>query len=365
MAKAKEIVGLDCEASAGDGIRLVVLARLKEMCDFSAPALDWEKIKGVHDMRVASRRLRSALRDFQPLLRGRKLERASVKLKRIADALGAVRDEDVAIKALKALMEEAPAAVAPGLKLFIEQRRAARDKARQELTNLIGEDALLKLQAEMVGALEDGIKPPRKRKGAEFDSGMSFRQTGGEIIRRSFKELENLSASLYRPLKAKPLHRMRIAAKRTRYAIELFSACWGERVLQFAEEIALMQTSLGELHDCDVWIDGLGAELRNRRAVRMNETSYEASTPALEESARHSGEAEKRRAAVWLMQYFTESRARHFSDALARWHDWETSGFHARLFKILEGEQRAVDLQSLTLSPVEAVTVDIESRETS
>ncbi|HYE72013.1 MAG TPA: hypothetical protein VEF04_01730, partial [Blastocatellia bacterium] len=79
----------------------------------------------------------------------------------------------------------------------------------------------------------------------------------------------------------------------------------------------------------------------------------------------NSGEAEKRRAGVWLMQYFAESRARHFSDALARWHNWETSGFHARLFKILEGEQMTVELSSLALSPVGAVAADIEAQETS
>jgi CHAD domain-containing protein len=367
MAKAKEIVGLDCEASAASGIRLVLTARLKEMCEFREAALDWSKIKGVHDMRVASRRLRSALRDFSPYLRGRKLQRAANRLKKLADALGAVRDQDVAIKALEELMEDAPANVSAGLEWFAGKRRREREKARQKLTNAIEEDALVKLQAEFDAALEDGIKAPRKRKiksvGTESDSVVSFRQAGREIIERSFQELEDLSASLNRPFKSKPLHQMRIAAKRTRYAIELFASCWGERLLTFAEEIAEMQTSLGELHDCDVWIEELGAVLREQRQADDDDSSQAGETQ--QEALVDDKQGQRRRAAVWLMRRFVESRGKNFGDALARWHDWETSDFHERLSRILRSEQTPVELSSLTLSPAEAVTADIEASGTS
>ena len=91
MAKAKEIFGLDCGAEARAGIRLVLLSRLEEMSAFRAAAIDQGSIEGVHDMRVASRRLRSALGDFLPYLRKRKLLGSKDDLKRVADALGRVR----------------------------------------------------------------------------------------------------------------------------------------------------------------------------------------------------------------------------------------------------------------------------------
>src|SRR3712207_5223848 len=97
MAKAREIEGLDCGGAAGDGVRLVLRTRLEEMCGWRAAALDWGDPEGVHDMRVASRRLRSALRDFSPYLRRRQFRRARGDLKNLAAALGLVRDEDVAI----------------------------------------------------------------------------------------------------------------------------------------------------------------------------------------------------------------------------------------------------------------------------
>jgi CHAD domain-containing protein len=124
-----------------------------------------------------------------------------------------------------------------------------------------------------------------------------------------------LSASLYSPLKAKPLHKMRLAAKRLRYSLELFAPCVRSRepLAAFAKEIAKLQTSLGELHDCDLWIIWTG-ELLQKDEMKPGEAL-----------------GVERRAAVWLLDYFVKERARHFSAALARWHEWETNGFLMRL----------------------------------
>ena len=73
MAKPGQIAGIDCDASAAGGIRLVLMFRLEEMCALRDEALDYGNPEGVHDMRVASRRLRSALRDFMPYLSKRQI----------------------------------------------------------------------------------------------------------------------------------------------------------------------------------------------------------------------------------------------------------------------------------------------------
>jgi CHAD domain-containing protein len=142
MSKAKEIVGLDCGASAAIGIRLVLGSRLEEMCAFRALALDWRDPLGIHDMRVASRRLRSAVRDFSPYLRQRKLNHSREDLKSVADALGAVRDHDVAIMALEKLALEASPEVSAGIEQLTNQWRLKRSRARAELEEILTEDAL-------------------------------------------------------------------------------------------------------------------------------------------------------------------------------------------------------------------------------
>ncbi|HEV2883342.1 MAG TPA: CHAD domain-containing protein, partial [Pyrinomonadaceae bacterium] len=69
MAKAQQIVGIECDQAATEMVPLVLAPRLEEMCLLRKAALDFKDPEGVHDMRVASRRLRSALRDFAPHLR--------------------------------------------------------------------------------------------------------------------------------------------------------------------------------------------------------------------------------------------------------------------------------------------------------
>jgi len=103
MAKAKEITGLDCAGGALEWAAEVLRVRFDEIIDLRGAALDFSDIEGVHGMRVATRRLRSALRDFMPLMNKRPSKRIRRELKQIADALGAVRDQDVAIVALEDL----------------------------------------------------------------------------------------------------------------------------------------------------------------------------------------------------------------------------------------------------------------------
>src|ERR1044071_6318159 len=163
MVKAKEIEGLDYGAGAGDGIRLILRSRFEEMRSFRDAALDWSDIEGVHDMRVASRRLRSALRDFMPYLRERKFRRSNKALMNLADALGAVRDQDVAITALEKLAADAPAEVSAGIEQFADKRRLKRDIVRSRLEQAVTDEALAKLEKEFNSALEDGLKVSRRR----------------------------------------------------------------------------------------------------------------------------------------------------------------------------------------------------------
>src|SRR5829696_8612819 len=101
MAKAKRIRGLRSDMPATAGIRLVLISRLGEMQGWRDAALDWTDPEGVHSMRVASRRLRSILRDVTPYVHKRRLSGATKQLKKIAGALGEVRDHDVALIALE------------------------------------------------------------------------------------------------------------------------------------------------------------------------------------------------------------------------------------------------------------------------
>lgn len=313
MAKPKEIPGLDCGAAAVEGVRRVLLTRFEEMCEYREAALEGADIEGVHDMRVASRRLRSAVRDFAPLLRkGKRLEAARAALKRLADALGDVRDEDVAIHALEKLAEEAPPEALGGLEEYTQERRERRERARVTLHGALGESELAGARELLTRAVAGkGKKPKAGEEGTDFGAALA------EVVARLWRELDELSSSLHRPFKTKRLHEMRIAAKRLRYALELLHSCGrGGSAKELAAEVADMQGELGDLHDCDVWAEDLGARLARLAGAEDGD--------------------ERRRAAVWLLGHFAEKRARHYVAALQLWHAWEAGDFRARLEATLD-----------------------------
>ena len=327
MARANDIPDLNCEASAAAGARLALLARLEEMCARRAAALNWADLEGVHDMRVASRRLRSALRDFAPFFRKAELRPIRARIKLIAGALGRVRDEDVAIAALERLMAKAPADLLPGLERVVAERRIQREELRSRLVAAIAEEQLARLQLDVAAGLEHSIRDERQPGRSGLDQTPilepSFRQAGRDIIAARIKDLRKLSRSLYAPLRTGPLHRLRIAAKRLRYALELFAPCWGGALVPYAREVAELQSSLGDLHDADEWIKALGKRLR--RTSRRQEAADT-----------RSAAGEDQRALVWLLDHFSRARTKHYRASLRRWQEWQANHLLERLAAQLE-----------------------------
>ncbi len=316
MGKAKRIRGLDCSASADKMIRLVLQAQLKAMCSLRKEALNWKDPEGVHDMRVLSRRLRSAISDFKPFLRNSNLPRLG--LRAIARSLGAVRDEDVALAALEALKSDAKESVADGIEILANEYRERRHKARAALKVTLKALALSQFRKEFLSGLKrKPVRSAKKTTRQVKNLPKTFNRFGVEVINARLQEFNAASRHIYSPFDINELHAMRILAKRLRYAMELFAVCWGEEMATMAKQVSFMQTSLGELHDCDVWLERLGARLRQTAQRDDKEIRL------LRESA------------VWLVRHFARQRMEHYRDALALWQQWEAERFIERLKTML------------------------------
>lgn len=103
MAKPAQLARLRGDERLAEAGRVVIASRTAELFNASTDVLDLGEIDGVHDMRVATRRLRAALEVFAAGLPRRRLRRALREVKALADALGERRDRDVAIETLEAL----------------------------------------------------------------------------------------------------------------------------------------------------------------------------------------------------------------------------------------------------------------------
>lgn len=347
MAKAQDVTGLDCGGPALAGVERVLKTRISEMCSFRDAAAGTDDVHGIHDMRVASRRLRNTLRDFQPVLRRRRLRAVRRRLRKIARRLGAVRDEDVALKALEKMAAEAPTELATAMDAFVVERRRRRRHAHHRLDEVIARDSISELPRELESALADAKRPGAERdvssgEGAAPEDG-TFRELGHTTIFRRLDEMLERATALYTPFDTEALHRLRIAAKRMRYALELFSVCWDGPLLDLAKEVEDLQARLGDLHDCDIWIAEVGSRLGKTR-----ESGDEGGN-----AAGTRGRAE-RDAAIWLLNRFVALRTDHFLSALDLWQHWQNHPLKDRLVDATRAQSAGSESVTLNTDPATA-----------
>jgi CHAD domain-containing protein len=156
MAKARDIEGLHASMPFAEAAAATVAVRAEEMFELSENVLDVSDIERVHDMRVASRRLRAVLEIYAPCFPGAEFKPLLREVKDLADALGERRDPDVLLDRLATLEAALPKANTPGIEAFAAPVRADQDRGNEilaaalehaERTNLKGRLALLAASA--------------------------------------------------------------------------------------------------------------------------------------------------------------------------------------------------------------------------
>jgi CHAD domain-containing protein len=133
MAKARAIEGLESDDPYAAAAAKVVAVRAREVADHSRDVLDIADIERVHDMRVATRRLRAALEIFEPCFPAAQFDETLNQVKAVADALGERRDADVTIAALESFAAGLAAPDRPGVASLVGQIRAEQAQANTAL----------------------------------------------------------------------------------------------------------------------------------------------------------------------------------------------------------------------------------------
>jgi CHAD domain-containing protein len=211
-------------------------------------------------------------------------------------------------------VNHAPTELSPALQQFIGAKREIRDRAREELKATLEQTELKQLESAFIASVDEATATRDAAKPQ-----IAYQEMSRVVILGRLKELEKLSVGLFQPFEIETLHDMRIAAKRLRYAIELFQQCWRRSISGYAKRTARIQTALGDVHDCDVWMESVGKEIL---------------------SARKQKQSERVAALMWLLSYLVKLRTKHLRDALARWCEWEKQDVSAKLREILAVEHK-------------------------
>jgi CHAD domain-containing protein len=205
----------------------------------SDPATRRGDREGVHAMRVATRRMRSALKEAKRLLDPAWVSETRAELKWLGTALGEVRDADVFEEHLEREMHELDAGAGRGgaelTRLVNEHSRAARSR----LSEVLDSQRYLTL-LERLESIDSALPVAPNRE--------SLARVLRRAVRRARRRLRDISPSS----SDRDLHRLRIAAKRARYAAELTQRALGRRAKRLAARAAALQGLLGEHQDAVV-----------------------------------------------------------------------------------------------------------------
>jgi CHAD domain-containing protein len=136
MAKQKDIATTPWEPYGRAAAR-IVRVRTEELFSHAGGVLDTNDIERVHDMRVATCRLRAMLEVYESCFPAAEFRVVLRDVKRLADALGARRDPDVQLAALADLAEHVDAADRPGLDAFADRLRDEQREGNEILAQAL------------------------------------------------------------------------------------------------------------------------------------------------------------------------------------------------------------------------------------
>ena len=207
-----------------------------------------EDPEAVHDMRVATRRMRAVMRVFGSHLKSKKANEVRSGLRAVAGALGAVRDLDVLIGNGDAFRETLPPERQTGLPSMLEEWRVRRWKARKALLRLLDSKEYSRFKRDMDRFLEEDTGPPDQSQGAQP---YQVRHVIGSAIISRYEEVRAFEALQDEPTMAQ-VHALRIVGKYFRYTLEFFRDVLPKDASAMIRDVVKLQDGLGELHDADV-----------------------------------------------------------------------------------------------------------------
>ena len=137
MAKARDIPGIEPDATFREAAASAIEVRADEVFSFRDRALDTSDIEGVHDMRVATRRLRAAMEIFAVCFPREQHRRALKEVKELADVLGERRDPDVMIDGLEGVAKKLAPGDRSGIRHLERTLRQEQTLANQRLAAML------------------------------------------------------------------------------------------------------------------------------------------------------------------------------------------------------------------------------------
>jgi len=235
------------EDTTAAAVRHMVAHQLHQLRS-SDPGTRSGEPEALHDMRVATRRLRAALRIFAAGIPVRHQTRLSDELQWLGKLLGRVRDLDVQLEKLDRFTAAAPAGFRPALGLVRAHLDAERLRCRANMVAGLDTRRYFRLLIRLEH-FASGREARRRRDAAALES---IAATGRGDIKKAFRRLLKRGAKIEATPYPEDLHALRMRAKRLRYLLEFLQELTGKPGRLLVKRLTELQDLLGSYHDAVV-----------------------------------------------------------------------------------------------------------------
>lgn len=252
----KKLPGVEPTDSMAASARKVLRFHFDRLVANEEGTLEGEDIEALHDMRVASRRLRAAIALFGDYLPRKAVKRLNRGLRLTGRALGPVRDLDVLMEKTRKELEKHRELNPESLDGLISSWKDRRDEARTRMLNTLCNDRYRRFKDDFEAFLQDTEKDDRKAKGDHVDRNHllqpdEVRHVAPGLIWSHYGEVRAYEEILDNaPIDT--LHALRIECKRLRYTLEFLKEPLGQPGQTLIQTVTQAQDHLGDLHDADV-----------------------------------------------------------------------------------------------------------------
>jgi triphosphatase len=228
-------------ASMGELVLGVLARRFNDLIAHEPGARRTEDPEEIHDMRVATRRIRAVVGTFPSVVA--EADRYRAEFGWLAAALGAVRDLDIEIDRISGSSARYGDALAPLQAVLVERRSAAR----AELLAVLASDRYGRLLSSFAEGIRDrSILGP----GAAEPAASAVPPVVTRLWKRTRKRVRRLGPDP----SAEALHRVRIRTKRVRYATEAAAELYGKPAAKLVRRLGRVQDALGARQDARVLV---------------------------------------------------------------------------------------------------------------
>jgi triphosphatase len=227
---------IDASMSAGEVAFAILRRHFATMLAHEPGVRLGEDPEELHDMRVATRRLRAALKLYAGVL-PRRAGRYERDLRHFARAMGDVRDLDVHLEQLSGEASRNGEVLQEVVVAVLEERRV---EARRRMLEALDSRRYERLVSNFSGTLRRGRSPAPTGPILEVAPG---------LVRRRYKKVRKAADALGEDSSPEEFHELRKKGKRLRYALEPLREIYGEPVEKMVKLLKTIQDDLGDHQD--------------------------------------------------------------------------------------------------------------------